>query len=409
MSRGQYYDPWAKVGQSATDAVSTYLASRPNAHEVAMAQADLAAKNALVRKYESDTRRLNAESEINNAYKQSQTTQLDNRNNAPTGMADIFRSIIAPVEQPRPPALASMTPGMVAPGGAPFDPSGGIGESFGEMQGPMPGMPAPADVRNERFTESMPEIFANAMKYGSDKPGNLGDIVMAMVSNMGGSGEQITNAQMGSGADLNQGYTMNPGQIRFDRFGNEVNSAPFKPNGLNTPQDTPQDISQGVQPAFTEPSLNLYDKAGDAGGISGAAQELYTNTIGQFLPIPDKFVETVEDRQDLTTASGGMVRALSINPKMPVAEITRLLEENPIKPKLGVSGVSAQAKMRSLHDGLSLIRDDALSDYNDPVLDDKTRREQYESSKVIDRFLEKLNVPAPTTGGRKSIDDIFGN
>jgi|DEB0MinimDraft_6_1074348.scaffolds.fasta_scaffold00040_48 hypothetical protein len=197
MSR-EYYDPWAKVGQSANNALFQYLSSRPNPQQQAAAQADIDAKRALTNKYGLESR------------------QIQSQLGAPDAMRSVLANIYAQVEQPAP------SPDFVGPG-APIAPS--------------------ADVINQRYQQNMPDIFSTAMQYAGAKPQNIGDIFAAFAANSGANPDQITRAQQGAGMDFaktregfeadpsNSGFTLSPGAIRYDAEGNQVASAPFKEGG----------------------------------------------------------------------------------------------------------------------------------------------------------------------------------
>ena len=390
MSR-EYYDPWAKVGQSANNALFQYLSSRPNPQQQAAAQADIDAKRALTNKYGLEARQIQS--------------QLD----APDAMRSALANIYAQVEAPQ-------SPDFVGPG--------------------MPTAPS-ADVINQRYQQNMPDIFSTAMQYAGAKPQNIGEIFAAFAANSGANPDQITNAQMGAGMDYaktrsgfeadpeNRVIRLTPGSILADYDGNTILSAPFKNDYSPFQPDPVTQVPDNIDVESTDnvlantypipqDSTHLYDKAGRAGGILGKAKEFYTDIAGQVLPIPDSFEKTVEDRQDLVTAQNMLTRALSLNPKMPVAEIKRIIEENPIQPSTFRSGESSQARLRSLADSMKQIQQNAMDDVNDPAVDDKTRKEQYKSVKDIQRFLDALGIPenqnmiSPQSGGRRSLDEIFG-
>ena len=191
MSR-QYYDPWAKVAQSATNAYGQYLSSRPN-----VAQQE--ARGAMADKYRTEA-----------ALNQS---QLD----APENLKNIFSQIFSPQQE-------APSPNFVGP--------------MDQYEGGKP----PADVVQQRYQENLPDLFSNAMRFAGNKPGGLGDIFQAFAANAGASPEQLTRAQMGAGmnyantkegfdSNQNKDFTLSPGSIRYDSAGKPIVSAPFKPGG----------------------------------------------------------------------------------------------------------------------------------------------------------------------------------
>jgi hypothetical protein len=382
MSR-QYYDPWAKVGEAMTRAGQQYYMSRPN-------PAQTEARQAMTDKYRTETA-------LNQA-------RLD----APENLKNIFSQIFSPQQE-------APSPNFVGP--------------MDQYEGGKP----PADVVQQRYQENLPDLFSNAMRFAGNKPGGLGDIFQAFAANAGASPEQLTRAQMGAGmnyantkegfdSNQNKDFTLSPGSIRYDSAGKPIISAPFKPSddylppiGLGGDQSGSNEQNWDGQGETVNEAGGLYDKAGEVGGIKGALVDMYSNTLGQFFPVSEGMKEIIEDRQDLITSQNDLVRSLSLNPKMPVAEIKRLIKENPVAPSMFLGSDTAQAQLKSLNNSLSVIRNEALTDYNNPILTKKTRQEQLMSANHIDRFLKKLDLPSGDSNqpvdpqGRKSLDEIFGN
>ena len=192
----RYKDPWADVGNAALDAFYKYQTTKPSQADIVASNADLNLKKSQADKYAAETALLRSQAQ------------------APDSIAAMFGDIYnTPMESPAP------TPDFVGPG-APVAPT--------------------KDVLQERFTQNLPDMFANAMRYSGDKPGNLADVYLAMAAAGGGSPDQITNAQMGAqmdyadtqpGFEQDQGYTLSPGSVRYGADNQQVASAPFKPGG----------------------------------------------------------------------------------------------------------------------------------------------------------------------------------
>ena len=224
MSR-QYYDPWAKVADSATNAYMQHLTTRPNPAQQDAYTANAEARRAMANKSNAEARLAQA--------------QLD----APGNLNKIFAEIFNP-------QMAAPSPDYVGP-----------------MQ-QFEGGQVPADVVQQRYRENLPDLFSNAMQYTGGKPANLGDIFLAFAANAGASPEQITNAQMGAGMDygktqpgfeqeLNEPFTLSPGSIRYDNQGQEIASAPFKPGGSGpsfriSPDGTVEYGEGGLGPGLTK-------------------------------------------------------------------------------------------------------------------------------------------------------------
>jgi hypothetical protein len=182
-------DPWAKVADSANNAMFKYLVNRPN-------PADLEYKNAVAEKT-----RLEAQ-------------QLQNQMAAPGRLGSTFAEIYSPqIERPT--------------------------EDFIGPMGQFPGGVVPPDVEQQRFQERKPQMFADAMQFAGDKPGSLGDIFLAFAANAGATPEQVSRAQLGAKVGygstregvMEKPFSLSPGSIRYDSKGNRIAAAPFKPGG----------------------------------------------------------------------------------------------------------------------------------------------------------------------------------
>ncbi len=131
MSRDQYYDPWAKVAQSAQNAMFQYLQSRPNPQDQALKQAQLDKANL----------------DLDGARRKQSAQQ---------GIADSFKTILAPGETERP-----------AP----------------EFEGPMPFGAPSKDVVNQRFNEQKPQLLDYTSTLNEKEPMGLADIYASVTGN----------------------------------------------------------------------------------------------------------------------------------------------------------------------------------------------------------------------------------
>lgn len=220
----QYYDPWARVGDSAVNAYQQYLTSKPNPNQQA-------ARSAMADKYRT-------EAALNQA-------RLD----APTNLNKIFSEIF--------------NPQMEAPSQ----------DFVGPMQNFGSGQDIPDEIVQQRYQENLPDLFSNAMQFAGNNPTGLGKIFSAFAANAGASPEQLTNAQMGAGMNYaatkagfddkqDQDFTLSPGSIRYDSQGQPIVSAPFKPggDGLNITLPDGTVVSQGGGPGLTKPVIGDLQK-----------------------------------------------------------------------------------------------------------------------------------------------------
>jgi len=183
MSR-QYNDPWARVADSANNAMFRYMSSRPTE-----------AQNAMAEKYSLEAQ------------------QLRGQLNAPSEMGRMVGEIYSNT-------MDAPSPDFVGP--------------MGKFDGPVP-----VDVINRRYQERKPQMVENAMRYSGNKPGSLGDVFLSYAANTGATPEDVSSAQIGSGMSygatregvMNKPFTLSPGSQRYDSQGKVIASSPFKQGG----------------------------------------------------------------------------------------------------------------------------------------------------------------------------------
>ena len=151
----------------------------------------------------------------------------------------------------------------------------------------------------------------------------------------------------------------------------------------------------------------LYEIAA-SGAIAGAApavEEFYARTFGQ-LPGVNVNTKVVQLRQELTTASSELIRALSINPRFPVGEVDRIKEEVKIAPSMLDSTPALTARMRGIDSSLRIRLENETRAAADTSLPQETRTAASQASKDIKNFLDRLGAkdqPEPQQG---SVGDL---
>ena len=142
------------------------------------------------------------------------------------------------------------------------------------------------------------------------------------------------------------------------------------------------------------PKRTLYDlvKTGAIAGIVPKVEEFLGQTVGQIPGVPVA-EDVIQARQEMTEAQNGLIRALSINPRFPVGEINRLREEVKIEPAILDSEKALLARMRGIHDSLSIRLANEEAAAGDPNLPQSTRASAAQSAKDIGNFLNRLGVP----------------
>lgn len=300
MSR-QYHDPWAKVSDAASGALFKYLTSQPSSAEQALADAQINNYNANARKT-----RLEAD---------GVQQQLNSLGNVQRTLGDIYADVESPAPSP-------------------------------EFVGPMMGQAPSGDVIQERFTQNLPDLFSDAMRYSSGDPKDLGQVFMAIAGSGGASPEQLTNAQMGAGMDYaktqhgfdeDSNFTLSPGSVRYDRYGNEVASAPFKETTPGTFNITSPDGTKIEYGGITPAKKIVNDLQGQqvaAAKVRGLldftknlAKKDYTN-FGA-LGLAKGFV------QDTSSLLGGISKAMGYNAEgEAVADTQQKILEANLNPEL---------------------------------------------------------------------------
>lgn len=200
---------------------------------------------------------------------------------------------------------------------------------------------------------------------------------------------------MAQGLDRNQAANIVDGNV--DIKINE-NTGRIVLTDLVTRQVTELPVGSATdQRVVVPPSESLYSTVGEgATGVVPGALEAASRVTGQLgLPVAKK---TIEVRQGLRTAQGEMIRALAINPKLPVAEINRIREEIDIDPSLFDSTDALKARMRSMDNSLRRRLAQAERDANDPNLPEDLRSSQAQNAAAMRNFLDQLGAPQESQG-----------
>lgn len=291
-----YYDPWAKVGEAASNAYLKSVLSRPNPQEQAMRQAEIEAKQAMTNKYNLESQRVQG--------------QLD----APTNLSRM------------------------------------IGDIFNNPQTEGQATPLDQNVINQRYMQNLPDMFASAMQYAGDKPGSLGDVFRTFAANLGANPEQITNAQLGSGMAydktregvMNNPFTLSPGAIRFDAQGKQVAAAPFKPamrsGGFSTTLPDGTVIEYGGMEATKSTTNDLQKEQVSNAKLRNLIN--FTRDLAKKDPTNFGFPGFVKGTaQDVTSLLGGVSQAFGYrNDQEAVTDAQREIASSGVDPSL-LSGV----------------------------------------------------------------------
>ena len=150
----------------------------------------------------------------------------------------------------------------------------------------------------------------------------------------------------------------------------------------------------GTRTATPEPAPEntLFNLARVATGpVSGATKK--TAAVLSFFGV-DTDEPATGAVQRFKTELQNLVRALSINPRFPVGEINRIIEEINIKPGFFKGTGVLEKQMISLDSSLQLRLQQAENDANDTTLPEETRQKAAASASSIRNFLPILGAPS---------------
>lgn len=154
-------------------------------------------------------------------------------------------------------------------------------------------------------------------------------------------------------------------------------------------------IDQGQAPTVQAPDQKtLFDlaRSGAIAGIVPATQEALANTVGQIPGVPVA-TDVVQARQEVQVAQNELIRALSINPRFPVAEIKRIKEEIKIEPSIFDSTRSLLARMSGIDKALRTRLANEQTASRDTSLPQNLRSDAARSAHDIENFLVRLGIP----------------
>ena len=150
----------------------------------------------------------------------------------------------------------------------------------------------------------------------------------------------------------------------------------------------------GGQPTdVSRETITLWNQAEKATGAGPAVEALATDVLPQLPGDWKGWPETTAARQDFATAGNEMIRALSVNPRFPVAEMQRIREEINIQPSFLKSPEAVKARMISLDSSLRQRLANEERAANDRTLPRTTRQAALQSADALRNFLVVMGVP----------------
>ena len=147
----------------------------------------------------------------------------------------------------------------------------------------------------------------------------------------------------------------------------------------------------GRQPT-AQPSRTLWQMAPRVTGISPAIQERVQGVTGQAgVNVADEGL--IRDRQTFATVKNDLIRALSANPRFPVAEMERIEREIAIAPGAFTDARSLRERMVSVNNDLRRRLQNEDRAANDTSLPTNDRQAALSAANNIRNFLSVLGVP----------------
>lgn len=170
---------------------------------------------------------------------------------------------------------------------------------------------------------------------------------------------------------------------------------PTPPAAEVAPAAAPAAPTVAVPTDSAQPQRTLYQLA-DTPRTTGLIPMLadvaqgVTGQVGINLP---GAADLIERRQMFSTAQGGLIRALSVNPRYPVGEMERIREEINISPGAFIDPVKLKARLRSVGNDLRVRLSNEERAANDTSLPPEQRRNAAAAVTDIRNFLAVLGAP----------------
>lgn len=157
--------------------------------------------------------------------------------------------------------------------------------------------------------------------------------------------------------------------------------------------------NQGDRPTI-DPGETLWSHIDEATGPVQTTQAAASRISGAFGgPIDEK---TVRARQAFSLSENNLIRAFSLNPRYPVAEVQRVQQGVSIRPEFFTGSEELRARMAESASFLKNERDMAEWYSKAPNASRDQRTEDERLVAEIDRYLSKLGVPEDWDSSRKS-------
>lgn len=161
------------------------------------------------------------------------------------------------------------------------------------------------------------------------------------------------------------------------------------------PAAAPTAPTVAVPTDSAQPQRTLYQLADTprTTGVLPLLADVAQGVTGQVgINIPGA-ADLIERRQVFSDAQGGLIRALSVNPRYPVGEMERIREEINISPGAFIDPVKLKARLRSVGNSLRVRLSNEEKAANDTSLPPEQRRNAAAAVTDIRNFLAVLGAP----------------
>ena len=221
--------------------------------------------------------------------------------------------------------------------------------------------------------------------------GNVPQVIPGITPPVG-TDEGQTRDERAIASGMRQGLTQAQSEnLVFGRTRQEINESTGQIVKIEdiAGQVTEIPVSGGTEETPTPPvGQTLMDLADTASGPVASITAKTAAALSFFGIDTDEAATGAQ--QTFNTHTTALIRALSINPRFPVAEMERIQKEVNIKPSFLQGASTLKKKIRSLDGSLRLRLDQAERDFNDPNLDVKTRQAQGANASALKNFLAIL-------------------
>lgn len=159
----------------------------------------------------------------------------------------------------------------------------------------------------------------------------------------------------------------------------------------------------------------LWDMAGDATGLGSATANMLANTVGQ---VPGtigemvEFPEQVQAQQEFDLFSRDLIRALSLNPRFPVAEQQRI--EDLVPRGVAIAPGTLKTALKALDGELARIEAEMTAAIADPRAPLEQRQADTQTLRGVKAARQRLGIPGedrqsqPDQNARPDLVDKYG-